>query len=180
MTASSTEIGKVCTRCGEYKDYMNEDGTTNFHRTGTSYRQPCKVCRKGEVYLGVGKQCQYCGADLEEKTTKTTCKGCTRKVRKWQKGSMYICTHDPTDGRPWIDGHLKWEEMHWMTTGGNGQRSDGMLPLGYCPEGMELELWKDREFVGLFEVVGPQLEPQHLIEITPAEYQHKGDRRFFT
>lgn len=186
MTASSTKkrgapvksTGKICTRCGQYKDYLNPDGSTNFHRTGRGYRQPCKACRKGEVYLGGGKMCQYCGADLEEKTSQVACHECTIKVRKWQKGSVYICVHDPTDGRPWLDGHLKWSEMHYMPNG-TGE-IDGMLPMGYCPEGMELELWKDREFVGLFEVVGPQLEPQHLIEITPDEYQPVGDRRFFT
>ena len=179
MTTASSTKGKTCTRCGKYKEYMNKDGTTNFHKGSRgTYRQPCKLCRKGETYIGDDKQCKYCGQRLEAKTSKVACRECVLKMRKWQKGSVYICTLDPTDGRPWLGGHLKWDELHHLQNGKS--EIDGMLPMGYCPPGMELELWHDQEFVGLFEVVGVQLAPQHLIEITPDGYQPQGDRRFFT
>ena len=86
------------------------------------------------------ESCARCGADLENDDGYRVCKECAERARVWGNSTVYLLI-DNTD---------------LFNRGGHFTESEFMPTLrnGYWPEGMVVEKWKRRQYVGTYEVRG--------------------------
>lgn len=150
---------------------------SNFHsnkQAPSGYHAQCKTCRneynqklrdgKTQMYV----TCKRCGAELDADNVtiaKRICDPCKAKGYKWSKG-VYLCV--ACDDRVYVGGHYVADDFTHS------------LEWGYWPEGMIVEHWYTKQFVGAYRVTGEQnnmieeKQPQELELLD--EYIPKGDR----
>lgn len=173
------EDGRVCAKEGDCVKGAVLQPWSAFHKDKThrtGHHSTCKACRKVQTKLRYdGKTdlyvtCSRCGQDLDygREKSKRICDDCNRKAQAWQAG-VYIVVE--CDDRVWLGGHHV------------GRDFQETLDWGYWPEGMVVEWWKFKQFVGAYRVVGEtnmsesEARPQGL-ELMQ-EWIAQGDRLHF-